>query len=155
NLPASCNRTTQTGYFLVHNSSLPVRLLLLGFFENDALVSVTHTLALVGLRPAVSADFRSHLSNDLFVGTLDDDFRLARTFSLHASGQRVHDVVGETKLQFQRVALDLGTKAHADQIKAAFEALADTGDHVVDQRAKRAGHCLGLTGIIGNGKGDL
>src|SRR5690606_2617845 len=84
-LPASGNRTTQTGCFLVHNSSLPARLLLLGFFEDDAFVGITHTLTLVGLRLAVSANLRSHLANDLLVCTLQDDFRLAGAFRFHTS----------------------------------------------------------------------
>src|SRR3546814_6232643 len=75
--PTSRNSTTQTGDFLVHNSSLPARLFLLGFFDDDAFIGVTHTLALVRLGFAICADFSSHLTNDLLVGALDDDLGLS------------------------------------------------------------------------------
>src|SRR5690606_16289687 len=45
--PTGRNRTTQTGDSLVHNSSLPARLFLLGFFVDDAFIGITHTFALV------------------------------------------------------------------------------------------------------------
>src|SRR5690606_41230378 len=64
-LPASCNRTTQTGKFLVHNASLPARLLLLGFFEDDAFIGVAHTLALVALGLAICTNLRSRLTNKI------------------------------------------------------------------------------------------
>src|SRR5690606_24843131 len=139
-LPASGNRTTQTGCFLVHNSSLPARLLLLGFFEDDAFVGITHTLTLVGLRLAVSANLRSHLANDLLVCTLQNDFRLAGAFRFHTSGKLMNDVVGETELQLQRVTLDLGAETDANEVQTALETFADTGDHVVHQGAGRTRH---------------
>src|SRR5690606_29519935 len=71
--PTGRHCPTQTGDSLVHNSSLPARLFLLGFFDDDAFISVTHALALVGFGFAVSADFSGHLTNNLFVRTLDDD----------------------------------------------------------------------------------
>src|SRR5690606_35293898 len=78
NLPTGRNRTTQTGNFFVHDSSLRAPLFLLGFFDDDALVRITHALALVGFGFAISADFSGHLTDDLLVGAFDDDFRLAR-----------------------------------------------------------------------------
>src|SRR5690606_35070971 len=153
--PASGDRTTQTGCFLVHNSSLPARLLLLGFFEDDAFVGITHTLALVGLRLAVCTNLRSHLTDDLLVCTLDDDFRLAGAFGLHTSRQLVNDVVGETELQLHRIALDLCAETHANEVQTALETLADTGDHVVHQGAGRPRHGLGLTRVVGNSKRKL
>src|SRR5690554_2565786 len=154
-LPAGCDRTTQTGDFFVHDSSLPVRLLLLGFFENDAFIGVTHTLALVGLGLAICTDLRGSLANHLLVGALEDDFRLAGALGLNACGQLVHDVVRETELQLQRVALDLGTETHANQIQAAFETLTDARDHVIDQRTQGAGHGLSVARVVRDGEGKL
>src|SRR5690606_25910763 len=134
-LPTGRDRTTQTGNFLVHNSSLPARLLLLGFFEDDALVGVTYALALVGFGTTVCTDLCGNLTDHLLVSTLDDDFRLAGAFRLHALGQLMHDVVRETELQLQRIALDLGAETHTNQVEATFETLADAGDHVVHQGA--------------------
>src|SRR3546814_21020459 len=71
--PTGLYCTTQTGDFLVHNSSLPARLFLLGFFDDDAFIGITHTFALVGFGFAVSTNFSSHLTNDLLVGAFDDD----------------------------------------------------------------------------------
>src|SRR5690606_29494121 len=101
--PAGRNCTTQTGDFLVHNSSLPARLFLLGFFDDDAFVGIAHTLAFVRLGFAISADFSSHLANDLLVGALDDDLGLSGTLYLDASGHAVNDVMRKTKLQLQGI----------------------------------------------------
>src|SRR5690606_34397367 len=138
--PAGRYCTTQTGDFLVHDSSLPARLFLLGFFHDHTLVGIAHALALVGLGTAIGADFRSHLANDLLVGTLDHDLGRGGAFDFDAFGHLVQDVVRETELQFQRVALHLGAEPHAVQGQFTLEALADAGDHVVDQRAQRARH---------------
>src|SRR5690606_26814413 len=97
--PARRYCTTHTGDFLVHNSSLPARLFLLGFFDDDAFIGVTHALALVGFGFTVSTDFRSHLTNDLLVSTLDDELGLSWALYLDTSRHAVNDVVGETKLQ--------------------------------------------------------
>src|SRR5699024_5416065 len=99
-LPAGRNRTTQTGYFLVHDSSLRPPLLLLGFFDDDAFVRITHTLALVGLGLAVSADLGGLLAHFLQIGSADDDFRRSGTLGTDTLGQLMLDVVRETKLQF-------------------------------------------------------
>src|SRR5690606_11393279 len=149
--PASGNRTTQTGKFFIHDSSLPVRLLLLGFFENDALVGVTHTLALIRLGLAVCANLRGSLANHLLVGALQDDFRLAGALGLDAGRRLVHDVVRVTKLQLQRVALDLGAVTHANEVEAALEALAHAGDHVVLEWPQGAGPGRGLARVMRDG----
>src|SRR5690606_20306079 len=153
--PASGDRTTQTGCFLVHNSSLPARLLLLGFFEDDAFVGITHTLALVGLRLAVRTNLRSQLTDDLLICTLDDDFRLAVAFGFHTSGELVNDVVGETELQLQSIALNLGAETHTDEVQTALETFADASDHVVHQGTGSTRHRLGLTRIVGYSKCKL
>src|SRR5690606_16684806 len=119
---------------------------LLGFFDDDAFIGVTHALALVGFGFAVSADFSSHLANDLLVGTLDDDLGLSGALDLDASGHAVNDVVGETKLQLQGIALDLSAETHADQVQATLEAFADARYHVGNQCAQCARHGLGLAG---------
>src|SRR5690606_5650563 len=155
NLPARGHCTTQTGNFLVHNSSLPARLLLLGFFDDDALVGVTYTLALVRLRPTVCTHFSGHLTNDLLISTLNDDFRLVRAFRLHAGGQLMNDVVGETQLQFQRITLDLSAEAHTHQIQTTLETFADASHHVVHEGTQGARHSLGLAGVVGDSKCKL
>src|SRR5690606_37128349 len=121
-LPAGRNRTTQTGNFFVHDSSLRAPLFLLGLFDDDAFVRIAHALALVGFGFAIGADFSGHLTDDLLVGALDDDFRLGGALGLHAGGQLVHDVVRKTELQLDGVALDLGAIAHANQVQLALEA---------------------------------
>src|SRR5690606_38578181 len=60
-----------------------------------------------------------------------------------------------TELQLQRVALDLGTETHANQMQAAFETLTDAGDHVIDQRTQGAGHGLSVARVVGDGAGKL
>src|SRR5690606_1943996 len=153
--PASRNRTTQTGDFLVHNSSLPARLFLLGFFDDDAFIGVTHALALVGFGFAICTNFSSHLANDLLVGALDDDLGLSGALDLDASRHAVNDVVRKTKLQLQCLALNLSAETHADQVKTTLEAFADARYHVGNQCAQCARHGLGLAGIVGNSKCQL
>src|SRR5690606_12991086 len=153
--PAGRNSTTQTGDFLVHNSSLPARLFLLGFFDDDAFVGVTHTFALVGFGFAVSADFSSHLANNLLVGALDDDLGLSGALDLDAGRHAVNDVMGKTKLQLQGIALHLGAETHADQVQTTLEAFADARYHIGNQCAHCARHGLGLAGFVGNSKCQL
>ena len=84
NAGARSTGATQAALFLVDHL-LTSELLLLGFLDHDVLIRVTNTLALVGFGSAVCANFSSRLTNLLLVGTLDDDFRLARRFNLDAS----------------------------------------------------------------------
>src|SRR5690606_11739105 len=74
--PTSRSSTTHTGLFLVHNSSLPVRLFLLGFFQTDLFVSIPNTLALVRLGTAECANLGGHLTHYLFIDALDHNFGL-------------------------------------------------------------------------------
>src|SRR5690606_26716403 len=142
--PTGRNCTTQTGDSLVHNSSLPARLFLLGFFDDDAFIGITHTFALVGFGFAISTNFSSHLANDLLVGALDDDLGLSGTLDLDTGRHAVNDVVRKTKLQLQCVALDLSAETHANQIQTALEAFADARYHIGNQCAHCARHGLGL-----------
>ena len=71
----------------------------------------------------------------------------------HLVGHRMR----QAERQVQRVALSLGTIAHADQLELALEAFGDAFHHVRDRRAHRAGHChirLAARGLGGGGKGD-
>src|SRR5699024_299224 len=62
NLAAGSRSTTQAGLFVVHDTSLPVRLLLLGLFENHAFVLITYALALVGFGATEGAEIgRAHV----------------------------------------------------------------------------------------------
>src|SRR3546814_2728147 len=71
--------------------------------------------ALVGFVFAVCTNFSSHLTNDLLVGAFDDDLGLSGTLDLDTSRHAVNDVVRKTKLQLQRVALNLSAETHADR----------------------------------------
>src|SRR5690606_37059484 len=117
NLAAGSRGTTQTGNFLVHDSSLPACLLLLGFFQDHAFIRITHALALVGFGFAIGADFSGDLADGLLVGALDHGFGLGRAFDLDPVGDIVQDIMREAQLQLQGVALDLGAETHADQVQ--------------------------------------
>src|SRR3546814_8113374 len=79
----------------VQTCALPIsaRLFLLGFFDDDAFIGITHTFALVGFGFAVSTNFSSHLTNDLLVGAFDDDLGLSGTLDLDTSRQDRKSVV--------------------------------------------------------------
>src|SRR5690606_19683150 len=153
--PTGRYRTTQTGDFLVHDSSLPARLFLLGFFHDDTLVGITHALALIRLGTAIGADFSRDLTNYLLVGALDHDFGGSGALDFDAFRHFVQDVMRETKLQFQRVALYLGAEAHTNEVQFTLKALADAGNHIVDQGAQRTRHGMCMAGIVCYGKRQL
>src|SRR5690606_9806994 len=148
-LPAGRYRTTQTSLLLVHDSSLPA-LFLLGLFDDDTLANVANTFAFVGLGRTVRANFRGHLTNSLLVCAFQDHFGLRGAFNLNAFGHFVHDVVRETQLKLDGVALNLSAVTHADQAQAALKARAHANNHVVDQRTHRAGHRACFTRVIGS-----
>src|SRR3546814_842941 len=147
--------TTQTGGFLVHDSSLPARLFLLGFFKDDALIGIPHAFAFVRLGFAIGTNFSGYLSDRLLVGALYDEFRLGGALDLDASRHFVFDVVGKAKLQLERIALNLGAETHTDQVEPALEPFADADNRVVDKRADRARHGVGMFGVTHGGKGQL
>src|SRR3546814_18470354 len=125
--------TTQTGDFLFHNSSFPARLFLLGFFDDDAFIGITHTFALVGFGFAVSTNFSSHLTNDLLDGAFDDDLGLSGTLNLDTSRHAVNDVERKNKLPRQRVALTLSAKTQHDPVTFTLEAYPDARNNIVNQ----------------------
>src|SRR5687768_1458593 len=75
------------------------RLFFLGFFHDDYLVGVTHALPLIGLRLAICAYVRCHLTNLLLIHSLDNDFRLTRCFHFNALGHFMGDGMGESQGQ--------------------------------------------------------
>src|SRR5690606_3269878 len=121
-------------YLLVHRC-----LLLLRFLQNDPLVRVAHTLALVGLGRPVPSELGRDLTHALTIDSLDDDFRLARRLDRDALGHGVLDRVREAEGQVQLLALGLRAIADADELELALEAGRDAGDHVLDQRPSRPG----------------
>src|SRR6185295_4755687 len=120
-------------------------LLLLRFFELDALVRVTNALALVRLRRSVVANVGRNLPDLLPVHALDDDFVLARRFDRDSRRNRILDRVREAERQVQFLALHGGAIADADELELLFEALRDTRHHVRNVRARGPGHRVGET----------
>src|SRR5215831_12614083 len=88
--------------------SIMVRLLLLRFFQNDPLVRIADTLALVRLWRAVGPHFGRDLPDELLVQPLDHDLGLRGRLDLHALRHRVHHGVRKAERQVQLVALCLG-----------------------------------------------
>src|SRR5690606_2031810 len=88
-------------------------------------------------------------------GTLDDDLGLSGTLDLDASGHAVNDVMRKTKLQLERVTLDLRAETHAHQVEPALEALADARYHIGNQCAHCTRHGFGMAGIVVNSKRRL
>ena len=91
----------------------------------------------------------------MLVGALDDDFRLGGAFGLDAGRQLVQNVVRETELQLNGVALNRGAVTHANQVQLALETLAHAVDHVGHQRAHGTRHGVGVTGFVGGDKRQL
>src|SRR4030095_16708642 len=79
-------------------------LLLLRLFDHDSLVVITHALALVRLRRAISADFRRNLPDLLLIDPLDEDFGLHRRLYLDALRHRMDHRMRKTKRQIALVA---------------------------------------------------
>src|SRR5690242_15389222 len=98
-------------------------LLLLGFFNHDALVVIAHALALVRLRRTVSSDLRSHLPDLLLVDALDQDLGLLRGLDGDALRGLVDHRVREAERQVHLVTGRRGAVTHADQGQLALEAL--------------------------------
>src|SRR5699024_6373451 len=154
NLAAGSRSTTQAGLFVVHDTSLPVRLLLLGLFENHAFILITYALALVGFGATEGADLGGHLTDDLLVDALDHDFSGAGALDGDPFRDVVDDVVGETKLQPEGLALHLATESDTDQVELALETVADAHHHVVDQGTHGAGHGHGMMRVVGLVEGE-
>src|SRR5690606_14266672 len=148
-------RTTQTGDFLVHDSSLPARLFLLGFFHDDTLVGITHALALIRLGTAIGADFSRDLTNYLLVVALDHDFGRSVAPEFAPFRHFVQAVMRETKLQLLGVALFLGAEAHTTQVQFTLKALTEAGNHIVVQGAQRTRHGMCRAVIACYGKRQL
>src|SRR5215831_17246061 len=122
--------------------SIMVRLLLLRFFQDDPLVRIADTLALVRLWRAVGTHFGRDLPDELLVQPLDHDLGLRGRLDLYALGHRVHHRVRETKREIQLVPLRLGAVADADQREAPFEALGHANHHVCGERAQGSRHSV-------------
>src|SRR5690606_22714472 len=126
---------------------------LLRFLHDDLLAGIADALALVGLRRTEGTDVGSYLSHDLLVAALDQDLRLRRRLDRDALRRLEDDRMRETQRQVQITALHAGAVTNADQLQLALEALADAGDHVVEQRAQGPGH--GPATLIGGSQVDV
>ena len=90
------------------------------------LVGIAYTLALVGLRSAVSTDIGGDLANQLLVHTTQNDLGGGRTFSGDTSRQRMLYRVREAQCQRNSIALDGGFVTYTNQLQLALEALGNT-----------------------------
>ena len=63
--------------------------------------------------------------------------------------------MAEAELQRERLALQGGAIADADQFEGLLVALGHALDHVADQRAGQAPHSLGARGVIAGGQGQF
>src|SRR5712691_332413 len=117
-----------------------VALLLLAFLAADRLVTVFDPLALIGLGRAERADLGGDLADPLAIGAAHCDRGRPLAGDPHILRDRVGDLVAVAELQGQGIALHRGAIADAVDIEVAGEAGGDAGDHVVDQRPRRAPH---------------
>src|ERR687895_1141778 len=102
------------------------------------LADVADTLPFVWLRRTYRPELRRHLADQLLVGPLDLDDRIVVDRDLDAFGCLVLHRMGITDDQVDSVWLCLGLVAHALDLEAFTEALGDSLDHVLHQRAGQA-----------------
>jgi len=95
---------------------------------------VTYALSLVRFRFSHGADFRGKLANQLFVDTLYDYVGLIRAGDLEVGRNFLMDFIGETHSKAQLITLNGRDIADADDFQFLFVSLANTFDHVLDQR---------------------
>ncbi|KAG1246184.1 hypothetical protein G6F65_020821 [Rhizopus arrhizus] len=67
----------------------------------------------------------------------------------------MQNVVRETELQLNGIALDRGAVTHANQGQLALEALAHAGNHIGHQSAHGTRHGIGVTRFVSGGKREL
>src|SRR5574340_678657 len=138
-------------FFLDQHISLNyfcLKLLLFGFFQNHHFIAIPHTLTLVRLGLAESANFGGNLSDTLLIGALQHNFSLGWSFDLDTGRHLVGNRVRITKRQIQGIAGRLRTITHADQSQLALKTFAHTQHHVGQQGADGAGHRIGLHRVI-------
>src|SRR4051794_13986676 len=131
---------------------LIVRSLLAGLagLAEDLLTEVAHALALVGLGLADRTDVGGHLADDFLVDTPDDDSGLDWHLEGNALGRVDDHRVAEAEGQTQLVGGDgLGAVTDADDLELPAEAIGDTDNHVVDQRARQPVQRAALAQIVG------
>src|SRR5215469_7830968 len=129
---AACNASAVCGDRRALRVSSPWRLLLLAFLAADGFIGVLDALALIRLRPAICADFRSDLADPLLVGAGDRNQGRAFAGDLDVLRDRIEDIVAVTKLQLQVAALHRSAIADAADLKLPGEPGRNAGHHVVD-----------------------
>src|ERR1700729_499899 len=114
--------------------------LLLSFLAADLLVGVADALALVGLRPAETADFRCDLTDQPLVHAFHPDRRRALAGDLDAFRDRIDDRVRIPERQLQVLALHGCAVAGAGDLHRLLEAGGHTFHHAGEQRTSGAPH---------------
>src|SRR5262245_25950300 len=123
-------------------------LFLLAFLAEDVLVRIFHTLTLVGLGRAVTADLRGDMTDFLLVDTADDDLRRLWRRNRDALRDRKIHVVGKAELQLQSFTLHRGAKAYTGNLKLLLEAFGYARHHVGDQRARGTPHRASALALV-------
>src|SRR5450759_3396848 len=81
-------------------------------------------------------------------GTLQHDVSLCRRFNFHTGRHLVRNRMGIAQSQVQGITGSLCAITYAYQSQLALETLTHTQHHVRQQRSDRAGHRIGLRGVV-------
>src|SRR5205814_47480 len=113
-------------------------LLLLAFLAANGLGVVLDALALIGFRLAIAANDGRDLSDALAIGAGNADRGRLLAGDLDVVGDREVDLMTVAELQIEALALHRRAVADAVDLEIDREPLRDAGDHIVDQRPRRA-----------------
>src|SRR5665213_528433 len=148
-------RTRRARCWVVTRAESAMALLLLAFLAPDHLAGVAHALALVGLGRANLADARGGLTDQLLVDAADLDLDRAGDGEADAGRRRDVHIVREAQLHGQRLALQRGAIADADQFQALLGGGGDPDHHVVHQGAREAPHGPGPGALVARCEGEF
>ena len=135
--PLFCNTdtglpgATQTLFFFIQHDEKP--LFLLGLFNDDLFVSITHTLAFVRLRRPYCTNLRSDLADSLAISSFNHDFRRRRSSHRNTCRHLNNYRMRKPKRKIQLITLRLSAVTHAHQGQLLFKPFAYANDHVVDK----------------------